>query len=105
MNFATWSIHHRIPVVVLFIFLSFAGFRGFHQLPVANMPDLDLPTINVTLSLPGAAPAQLDADVARKAEDALPPLQGIKHQSSQIFDAHWHVQVKLFIGRNISVAL
>ncbi|MEA3104382.1 efflux RND transporter permease subunit, partial [Caballeronia mineralivorans] len=97
MNFATWSIHHRIPVVVLFIFLSFAGFWGFHQLPVANMPDLDLPTINVTLSLPGAAPAQLEADVARKAEDALATLQGIKHQSTQIVDGQVHIQVKLFI--------
>ncbi|MDB5781176.1 efflux RND transporter permease subunit [Caballeronia mineralivorans] len=105
MNFATWSIHHRIPVVVLFIFLSFAGFWGFHQLPVANMPDLDLPTINVTLSLPGAAPAQLEADVARKAEDALATLQGIKHQSTQIVDGQVHIQVKLFIGRNISDAL
>lgn len=105
MNFATWSIHHRIPVVVLFIFLSLAGLWGFHQLPIQDMPDLDLPTLNVTLTLPGAAPVQLEADVARKAEDALATLQGLKHLNTQIVDGQVHIQVKLFIGRNLSDAL
>src|SRR5579864_3015740 len=105
MNFATWSIQHRIPVVVLFIFLSLAGLWGFHQLPIQNMPDLDLPTLNVTLTLPGAAPVQLETDVARKAEDALATLQGLKHLNTQIVDGQVHIQVKLIIGRNLSDAL
>jgi len=105
MNAATWPIHNRIPVVVLFILLSLAGAWGFHQLPVQNMPDLDLPTLNITLSLPGSAPAQLEVDVARKAEDALATLQGIKHQSTQVIDGQVHIKVKLVIGRNISDAL
>lgn len=105
MNFASWSIHHRIPVVVLFIFLSLAGLWGFHRLPIQDMPDLDLPTLNVTLTLPGAAPLQLEADVARKAEDALATLQGLKHLNTQIVDGQVHIQVKLIIGRNLSDAL
>ncbi|MFM0082350.1 efflux RND transporter permease subunit [Paraburkholderia sediminicola] len=105
MNFASWPIHHRIPVIVLFIFLSLAGLWGFQSLPVQDMPDLDLPTLNVVLSLPGAAPAQLETDVARKAEDALATLQGIKHQTTAIVDGQVHIEVKLFIGRNLSDAL
>jgi multidrug efflux pump subunit AcrB len=105
MNFASWSIHHRIPVVVLFIFLSLAGLWGFHRLPIQDMPDLDLPTLNVTLTLPGGAPLQLEADVARKAEDALATLQGLKHLNTQIVDGQVHIEVKLIIGRNLSDAL
>jgi multidrug efflux pump subunit AcrB len=105
MNFATWSMHHRIPVVVLFIFLSLAGLWGFHRLPIQDMPDLDLPTLNVTLTLPGAAPLQLEADVARKAEDALATLQGLKHLNTQIVDGQVHIEVSLVIGRNLSDAL
>ena len=59
MNFATWSIRNPVPTVLLFALLSFAGFYGFKQLPIQNFPDIDLPSVNVTLSLPGAAPAQL----------------------------------------------
>lgn len=105
MNFATWSIANRIPVVVLFIFLSAAGVWGFRKLPVQNMPDLDLPTLNITLSLPGAAPAQLESDVARKAEDALATIQGIKHQTSQIVDGQVRIKVRLNIGQDLSYSL
>jgi len=56
MNFATWSIRNPIPSVVLFLLLCLAGVRGFQQLGVKEYPDLDLPTVNVQLSLPGAAP-------------------------------------------------
>ena len=105
MNFATWSIQHRIPVVVLFIFLSLAGLWSFHQLPIQNMPDVDLPTLNVTLTLPGAAPVQLETDVARKAEDALATLQGLKHINTHIVDGQVHIQLKLIIGRNLADAL
>ena len=59
MNFATWSIRNPVPTILLFALLSFAGFYGFKQLPIQNFPDIDLPAVNVTMSLPGAAPAQL----------------------------------------------
>jgi len=35
---------------------------------VQNFPDLDLPTVTIVASLPGAAPAQLETEVARKIE-------------------------------------
>ena len=36
------------------------------MMKVQQFPDIDLPTITVTASLPGAAPAQLETEVARK---------------------------------------
>jgi multidrug efflux pump subunit AcrB len=53
---------------------------------VQNFPDLDLPTITVNASLPGAAPTQLETDVARKLENALAPLQGLKHITTKVQD-------------------
>ena len=38
---------------------------------VQNFPDLDLPTVTVTASLPGASPSQLETDVARKIENSI----------------------------------
>ncbi len=50
MNFATWSIRNPIPSILLFILLSLAGVMGFRALPIANMPDVDLPTVVITLT-------------------------------------------------------
>jgi multidrug efflux pump subunit AcrB len=38
---------------------------------VQNFPDIDLPTVTVTAALPGASPAQLETEVARKIENSI----------------------------------
>jgi multidrug efflux pump subunit AcrB len=53
---------------------------------VQNFPDLDLPTVIVSASLPGASPSQLETDVARKIENAIATLQGLKHMTSKVQD-------------------
>ena len=86
MNVSSWSIRNPIPAVMLFVLLSVAGFIAFGSMKVQNFPDLDLPTISVTANLPGAAPSQLETDVARKLENALAPLQGLKHITTKVQD-------------------
>ena len=86
LNVSSWSIRNPIPAVMLFVLLTVAGFIAFGSMKVQNFPDLDLPTISVTASLPGAAPGQLESDVARKLENALAPLQGLKHITTKVQD-------------------
>jgi multidrug efflux pump subunit AcrB len=85
-NVSSWSIRNPIPSVMLFVLLSVAGFIAFGSMKVQNFPDLELPTITVSASLPGAAPTQLETDVARKLENALAPLQGLKHITTKVQD-------------------
>ncbi len=86
LNVSSWSIRNPIPAVMLFVLLTVAGFIAFGSMKVQNFPDLDLPTISITASLPGAAPGQLESDVARKLENALAPLQGLKHITTKVQD-------------------
>ncbi|MEY4235964.1 MAG: hypothetical protein RLZZ454_1222 [Pseudomonadota bacterium] len=53
---------------------------------VQQFPDLELPTVAVSASLPGAAPAQLETEVARKLENAIAPLQGLKNIYTKVQD-------------------
>jgi multidrug efflux pump subunit AcrB len=86
MNISAWSIKNPIPAVMLFVMLTFAGLLSFQSMKVQNFPDLDLPTITVVASLPGAAPAQLETEVARKIENAIAPLQGLKNIYTKVQD-------------------
>ena len=71
---------------MLFVMLSFAGMLSYHAMKVQNFPDLDLPTINITASLAGASPNQLENEVGRKIENAIASLQGLKHIYTKIQD-------------------
>ena len=86
MNVSAWSIKNPVPALMLFVMLSFAGLLSFQAMKVQQFPDLELPTITVTASLPGAAPAQLETEVARKLENALAPLQGLKNLYTKVQD-------------------
>jgi multidrug efflux pump subunit AcrB len=86
MNISTWSIRSPIPAIMLFIMLTLVGLMSFRALKVQNFPDIDLPTIMVTASLPGAAPAQLETEVARKIENSLATLTNLKHLYTKIQD-------------------
>ena len=86
LNVSSWSIRNPIPAVMFFVLLTFGGLLGFASMKVQNFPDIDLPTVTVTASLPGAAPAQLETDVARKLENAMATLQGLKHLYTKVQD-------------------
>ncbi len=53
---------------------------------IQNFPDIDLPTVTVTASLPGASPAQLETEVARKIENSVATVQGVKHIYTKVQD-------------------
>ena len=86
LNVSSWSIRNPIPAVLLFLLLTFAGLMSFNAMKVQNFPDIDLPSVRVTASLPGAAPGQLETDVARKLENSIATLQGLKHIYTKVQD-------------------
>mgnify|MGYP001174158539 CR=1 FL=1 len=86
MNFSAWSIRNPVPAAMLFVLLTLAGLLSFSAMKVQNFPDMDLPVVIVTAVLPGAAPGQLESDVARKIENAIATTQRLKHISSSLVD-------------------
>ncbi|MGI4777472.1 MAG: efflux RND transporter permease subunit [Janthinobacterium lividum] len=86
MNVSAWSIRNPIPAVMLFVMLTFGGFFSFKAMKVQNFPDIDLPIVTVSAALPGAAPAQLETDVARKLENSIATVQGLRHITTKVQD-------------------
>ncbi|HTJ97589.1 MAG TPA: efflux RND transporter permease subunit [Rhodocyclaceae bacterium] len=99
MNVSAWSIRNPIPAILLFIMLTLFGLFGFSQMKIQNFPDIDLPTVTVTASLPGASPSQLETDVARKIEDSAATLQGIKHIYTKIQDGTATITIEFVLEK------
>ena len=105
MNVSAWSIRQPIPSLLLFVVLTVAGMLGFRAMKVQNMPDVDLPIVTVTASLPGAAPAQMETEVVRKLENAISGVQGVKNISSNIAEGSAIISAEFRLEKNLQEAL
>lgn len=104
MNLATWSIHNPIPNILLFFFLTLAGIWGFNKLNIQNFPDMDYPAVLAVVEQPGAAPAQLETEVARKMEDSMSSLPGLRHLRTNITDGRVAVTAEFVLTKSLSEA-
>jgi multidrug efflux pump subunit AcrB len=94
MNVSAWSIRNPIPSILFFLLLTLAGLMAFKGMKIQQFMDIDLPTVTVTASLPGAAPMQMETEVARKIENSVATLQGIKHIYTKVQDGAVTVTVE-----------
>jgi multidrug efflux pump subunit AcrB len=86
MNVSAWSIRNPTPAILLFLLLTLAGVMGFKAMKIQQFMDIELPTVVITASLPGAAPVQMETEVARKIENSVATLQGVKHIYTKVQD-------------------
>ena len=105
MNVSAWSIRNPIPAVLLFIMLTLAGLMAFKGMRIQQFMDIDLPTVTVSAVLPGAAPAQMETEVARPIENSIATLQGIKHIYTKVQDGTATVTVEFRLEKPTQEAL
>ncbi|MEQ1557557.1 MAG: efflux RND transporter permease subunit [Methyloglobulus sp.] len=105
MNLSTWCIRNPIPAIMLFVLLTLGGLLCFKTIKIQNFPDLDLPTITVSCSLPGASPSQLETDVARKIENSLATLQSLKHIVTKVQDGSVTLTTQFRLEKPVQEAL
>ncbi|MBW7902532.1 MAG: efflux RND transporter permease subunit [Rhodocyclaceae bacterium] len=86
MNVSAWSIRNPIPAILFFALLTLAGLVSFRAMEIQQFMDVDLPMVRVTALLPGAAPAQMETEVARKIENSVAAVQGLKHVYTKVLD-------------------
>lgn len=94
LNVSSWSIRNPIPGMLLFVVLTFLGIVGFRAMKAQNFPDVEVPEVLVSASLPGASPSQLENDVAIKIENAIAGLQGLKHIKTTLTDGSVNITVE-----------
>nr|AJF34462.1 acriflavin resistance protein [Eleftheria terrae] len=104
-NVSSWSIRNPIPGILLFVLLTLAGLMSFSAMKVQNFPDIDLATVTVSAQLPGASPTQLETEVARKIENAVAALTGVKHIYTKVQDGVATVTVEFRLEKSNQEAL
>ena len=105
MNFSAWAIHRPLPAVMLFVALCIAGLYAFSQLAVSRFPDIAFPMVSVSVTLPGAAPSQLETEVTRKIENAVATLNGVKRTISSVTEGLSTTFIEFHLETDLEPAL
>jgi len=105
INISSWSIRKPVPAILCFFLLTVLGLMAFNRLQIQDFPDMDLPTINIAATLEGAAPSQLENEVARKIEDQLTSLTLLDHVTTTITDGSVAISVIFKLEKNSQAAL
>ena len=79
MNISAYSIKNPLVAILIFVLLTMLGVFGFRQMKVQQFPDIDFPVVATTITLNGATPDQLENDIAKKLENKLANVQGVKN--------------------------
>ncbi len=95
---SSWSIRNPVPTVVLFVILALAGTYSYFQLRINNMPDIDLPTVTVSVAQPGAAPSELQIQVTQVIENALASIDDVEDVSSTVNEGSSTTTVEFTLG-------
>lgn len=104
-NVSSYSIKNPLVAILLFVLLTMGGLFGFRQMKVQQFPDIDLPAVVVTVTLPGAAPAQLENDIAKKIENKLTSINGIKHIRSTLQTGAATIATEFVLDKDIQEAV
>ena len=95
---STWSIENPIPVLVLFALLGILGITSFGSLGIDTYPNIDIPSIRVTIVQRGASPTELESQVTQKIEDAVAELDSVDRITSSVRDEVSITNVSFEIG-------
>ncbi|HXX09737.1 MAG TPA: efflux RND transporter permease subunit [Pseudolabrys sp.] len=104
MNFSYPFIRRPIGTTLLAIGLFLVGAVAYAFLPVASLPTVEFPTINITASLPGADPNIMAATVAAPIERRVGEISGVTELTSVTSLGQSRITVQFDLNRSIEGA-
>ena len=101
---STPFIRHPVATTLLMVGILFVGIIAYPQLPVAPLPEVDFPTIQVSANLPGADPATMASSVAQPLETQFSLIPGISEMTSSSQTSSTQITLQFDLSRNIDGA-
>lgn len=98
------SVKRPIAMGCLIIGLSLLGINAYRKMGLELMPKLDLPYITIKTVYPGASPAEIEIDVAKRIEDEVVAIDGLKHVSSSAMENVCQTLLEFHLDVDVDIA-
>ncbi|MCC6696316.1 MAG: efflux RND transporter permease subunit [Candidatus Hydrogenedentes bacterium] len=104
MSLSGASIRRPVAMSCLIIGLTLLGLNAYRKMGVEFMPKVDVPYVTVVTVYPGASPGEIESDVAKRIEDAVVSIDGLKHVSSSCMENVCQTLLEFEIEIDVDVA-
>ncbi len=104
MNISSHFIERPIATSLLMAGILLVGIVAYPMLPVAPLPQVDFPTIQVSGKLPGASPETMASSVAQPLEYQFAAIPGVSQLTSSSVLGTTQITVQFDLNRNIDAA-
>ena len=104
MNFSEVFIKRPIATSLLMAAIALFGVVAYRSLPVSDMPNVEMPTLQVQVNLPGADPNTMASSVATVLERQFTSISGIDSMRSQSSSGQTQITLQFDISRDIDGA-
>ena len=103
-SFSSPFIRYPIGTSLLMAGILFVGLVAYPLLPVAPLPQVDFPTIQLSASLPGGSPETMASSVAQPLERQLAQIPGITQMTSTSSLGSTSITIQFDLNRKIDAA-
>src|ERR1044071_485493 len=104
MNISQAFIERPIATSLLMAAIALFGGVAYRALPVSDLPNVDLPTLLVTASLPGASPETMAAAVATPLENQFSTIAGLNSMTSSNSLGNTQITLEFELDRKLDGA-
>jgi HAE1 family hydrophobic/amphiphilic exporter-1 len=104
LNLSEVFIRRPVATILLMVAIAFFGAVAYRSLPVSDLPNVDLPTLLVTASLPGASPETMASAVATPLENQFSTIAGLQSMTSTNTLGTTQVVLEFDLDRNLDGA-
>jgi HAE1 family hydrophobic/amphiphilic exporter-1 len=104
MNVSQFCIRHPVATILMSLALTVSGLFAYRFIPVAALPSVEYPVINVSASLPGASPDTMATSVATPLIKQFATIAGIDTMSASSSNGSTSITIQFALGRDIDAA-
>jgi hydrophobic/amphiphilic exporter-1 (mainly G- bacteria), HAE1 family len=98
------SVKQPVFATMMMVALVVLGIFSYRELSIDLFPNVDLPVVTVQTLYPGVAPETVETEVTKRIEEAINPIEGVKHIQSTTAEGVSMVVTEFKLGVNIQTA-
>lgn len=105
MTLSQFSIRRKVAMTCIILMLAILGLFAYRKIGIDLLPKFDVPYVQVTAIYPGASPEEIEVDVARRIEDAIASIEGLKHITTVCMENAAALTLEFELGTDVDVMI
>ncbi|QEG01086.1 Multidrug resistance protein MdtB [Stieleria maiorica] len=98
-------VKNPVKVTVAVLLVSLFGVVALTRMPMQLTPEVQIPTITVATTWPGASPQEVEQEITMEQEEQLKSVEGVTKMTSESADSQSTITLEFVVGTNMEEAL